>query len=170
MTIEKRFALSGVSTDGRTLSGIAAPFDVETRIGRQRERIERGAFTQTLADGHDILLLADHDTTRVLARTRNGTLKLEELGDGLHFVASLPDTPSAAETRGLAEAGSLGGMSIGFIAQDAPVIDGVRVLKKVALAEISAVAAMPAYTGTSVLLRSATPRLAHASRYMETIA
>lgn len=168
-TLEKRFAVAGVSTSGRTLTGLAAPFNVETRIGRQRERIAPGAFAAKLADGHDILLLADHDPRRVLARTRNGSLKLEERADGLHFTAELPDTPTAAETRGLAEAGSLGGMSIGFRAVDEAMIDGVRVLKAVALAEISAVASHPAYAGTSVALRTAKPRLARLSRFLETL-
>ena len=70
-TCELRFAPTSLSTNGRTLTGLAAPYNVETRVNGKRERIAPGAFRDTLADGHDILLLADHAPSRVLARTRS---------------------------------------------------------------------------------------------------
>ncbi len=168
-TCELRFAPTSLSTNGRTLTGLAAPYNVETRVNGKRERIAPGAFRDTLADGHDILLLADHSPSRVLCRTRNGTLTLEERADGLHVIATLPETPTAAEIRGLAEAGSLGGMSIGFFPVEETVEAGVRVLRKVTLAEVSVVASHAAYPKTHAQLRTATPRLNRLRRYLETL-
>lgn len=169
--IEKRFAASGVSATGRKIAGIAAPFGVETRVAGRRERIAPGAFSATLADGHDVLALVDHNPSRVLARTKSGSLRLAETPEGLVFEIDLPDTPTAAEVRGLAEAGSLGGVSIGFrvrLGGEASA-GGVRELRAVDLVEVSIVSAFPAYPGTTASLRTATPRLARARRFMETI-
>ena len=166
--LEMRFAPASVGGDGNVLTGLAAPFGVETRATGRPERIERGAFAATIADGHDILLLVDHSPSRVLARTRNGSLALEERSDGLWVTATLPDTPTAAEVRGLAAAGTLGGMSIGFAPVEEAIVRGVRVLRRVALAEVSVIASVPAYP-THAQMRAATPRLARLRRFMETL-
>lgn len=171
MIIEKRFAPIGLRPDGKRIGGIAAPFNVETRVQGMRERIAPGAFSATLADGHDILALVDHNPGRVLARTRAGTLRLEETGEGLAFELDLPETPTAAEVLGLAAAGSLGGVSIGFRVNrggDANV-RGVRELRRIELAEVSIVTSFPAYPQTTADLRSSTPRLDRARRLVKVI-
>lgn len=172
MTIEKRFADSGITATGRKLTGIAVPFNVETRVAGRRERVMPGAFAASLASGRDTLALVDHSAGKVLARTRNGTLKLEERAEGLAYAIDLPDTPTAEEVRGLAAAGSLGGVSIGF--RVAPggehvTADGVRELRKLDLVEISIVTSFPAYPGTSADLRTSAPRLARLARFLKTI-
>lgn len=172
MTIEKRFADSGITATGRKLTGIAVPFNVETRVAGRRERVMLGAFAASLASGRDTLALVDHNAGKVLARTRNGTLKLEERAEGLAYEIELPDTPTAEEVRGLAAAESLGGVSIGF--RVAPggehvTADGVRELRKLDLVEISIVTSFPAYPGTSADLRTATPRRARLARFLKTI-
>jgi HK97 family phage prohead protease len=171
MKLETRFAPAALAPSGRALSGIAAPFGVETRVAGRRERIAPGAFAATLRDNSDILALVDHNPTRVLARTKSGTLKLEERAEGLAFELELPDTPTAAEVRGLAAAGSLGGVSIGFRVRPGgeAIVAGVRELRALDLVEISIVSAFPAYPGTSAALRSATPRLARLRRYLDTV-
>lgn len=172
MNIEKRFAATGLTASGRKLTGIAAPFGVETRVGGQRERIAPGAFAATLRDtAQDKLALVDHQPNRVLARTKSGTLRLSETAEGLAFEIDLPDTPTAAEVRGLAEAGSLGGVSIGFRVRPGgeAMVGGVRELRALDLVEVSIVSSFPAYPGTSANLRSATPRLNRLRRYLETL-
>jgi HK97 family phage prohead protease len=171
MNLEKRFAATGLSASGRKIAGIAAPFGVETRVGGQRERIAPGAFAATLRDNPDILALVDHNPARVLARTRSGTLRLRETAEGLAFEIDLPDTPTAAEVRGLAEAGSLGGVSIGFRVRPGgeAMVGGVRELRALDLVEVSIVSSFPAYPGTTANMRSATPRLNRLTRYLQTV-
>ena len=150
--LELRFA-RGSSVEGRQLSGVAAPFGVETRIADFREKIAPGAFTRTLSAGADVLALADHDTTKVLGRTSTGTLQLREGADGLHYSLTLPDTSTGNDLRALAARGDLGGVSFGFnVVRDS--WDGdLRTLHDVELHEISIVQAWPAYPTTSVSLR-----------------
>lgn len=152
--IERRFATATVQ--GRKLTGLAAPFNTETRISDFRERIAPGAFRATLASGRDVICCADHDVTRVLGRTKSGTLHLEERSDGLHFVVELPDTTLGRDLLALAERGDLGGVSIGFRAVEDTWEGDLRELRQVELVEISIVSAHAAYP-TTVEARSLRP-------------
>ncbi|MDJ1009598.1 MAG: HK97 family phage prohead protease [Paracoccaceae bacterium] len=167
-TIEKRFAPVAIEPKGDKLGGVAAPYGVEIRIGTTRERIAPGAFAATIADGHDILALADHDPRKVLARTKAGTLRLNDTAEALTFDLDLPDTPTAAEVRGLAAAGNLGGVSVGFRVPRGGdrVVGGVRVIERAELVEISMISSFAAYPGTTADLRNATPRLDRAARLL----
>lgn len=151
--IERR-AFSEVRAAGRKLEGYAATFGSEARIGRIVESIAPGAFRESLAG--DVLALLDHDTGRVLGRTRSGTLKLTEDSKGLAFELNLPDTGPGRDVLALAERGDLGGMSFGFIVpKGGDAWHGERrTLCTVALKEISVVSAWPAYAGTEIALRA----------------
>lgn len=168
--LERRAACE-VRAAGRGLTGYAARFNVETRIGGMREVIRPGAFTATLSERSDILALADHDPSRVLARTRSGTLRLQEDEQGLRFDLDLPDTAAGRDVLALAERGDLGGASFGFRPRKGG--EGrngdLRELRAVDLAEISIVSAWPAYATTEVQARSAEqPRVRLARLYLET--
>ena len=156
--IEKR-ATAGVTANGRKLSGYIAKYDSPTQIGSFSETIKRGAFTRTLADNRDILALADHDPSRVLGRTRSGTLELREDDTGLAFALQMPDTQAGRDLVALAERGDLGGCSFGFsVADGGDSWDGnSRELRAVNLAEVSIVSAWPAYQDTEISLRSLQP-------------
>jgi HK97 family phage prohead protease len=168
--IERR-AATDLRPQGRGLAGRVATYGIETRIGGFREVIERGAFRDSLGDGRDILALADHDPTRVLARTRSGTLRLAESDDGLDFELDLPDTTAARDLLALAERDDLGGCSFGFrVPPGGDAWDGdLRTLRRIDLAEVSIVQAWPAYPGTSVDPRTARPALTLRRAWMETI-
>ena len=169
MEIEQRRAVE-VRAAGRRLEGYAALFGEETRIGNFRESIAPGAFSNSLRD-RDVLALVDHDTTRLLARTKSGSLKLSEDARGLKFEIDVPNTQAGNDALALAERGDLGGMSFGFfVPEDGDDWQGdKRTLKNVDLREISVVSAWPAYKGTTVNARSATPRLDQLRRYLETV-
>ena len=156
MTIEKRYALSA-KVEGRQLIGVAAPYGAETRINDFREVIAAGAFTRTLAAGNDVLCLADHDPTRVLGRTKSGTLALRETAQGLEYTLELPDTTLGNDLRALAARGDIGGVSMGFRAVRDSWSGDLRTLHEVELHEISIVSAHPAYADTTVTLRSLCP-------------
>lgn len=171
MTFEKRFQTLELRAKGRRLEGYAALFGIEARIGGDMiETIAPGAFTQTLNERADILALVDHDPTRVLARTRSGTLQLSEDTRGLAFEMDVPNTQAGKDVLTLAERGDLGGMSFGFTARDEQMDDDHRELRAVDLYEISVVAAFPAYDGTVINARSkrgAFPALSRAQRTLQ---
>ena len=152
---EKRAMVAEVRANGRRLEGYAAIFDNEARIGHDLiETIAKGAFAGSLGDRKDILALVDHDTSKVLARTKSGTLRLSEDTRGLAFDLDVPDTQAGRDVLALAARGDLGGMSFGFTAIDENRDGDRRELRVVDLIEISVVLAWPAYDGTVVNARS----------------
>ncbi|TVM16443.1 HK97 family phage prohead protease [Oceanidesulfovibrio indonesiensis] len=155
---------------GRKLEGYAATFNHEARIADFVEVIQPGAFSGSLT-GRDILALVDHDPTRLLARTRSGSLRIAEDAHGLAFELDIPDTQPGRDVLALAERGDLGGMSFGFtVAEGGERWTGNRrELRAVTLHEISVVSAWPAYDGTVVQARAKTPRLNIAKLYLETV-
>ncbi|TDR35469.1 HK97 family phage prohead protease [Aquamicrobium defluvii] len=155
MTIEKR-AATETRAEGRKLIGYAAVFDQETRIADFHEVIRRGAFSGSLADGKDKLALVDHDSGKVLARTKSGTLRLHEDERGLRFEIDLPETTLGRDILALASRGDLGGASFAFTVPDGGEAwsGDKRELRSVVLHEISVVQSFPAYGGTTVQARS----------------
>ena len=156
--IERRTA-SGLQASGRTLTGYAAVFNSETKVGDFIERIAPGAFTKSLESGRDVLALADHDPRAVLGRTSSGTLALHEDSHGLAFTLTLPDTTTGRDLAALAARGDLGGMSFAFESRTEEWRGNTRELIDVELHEISVIAAHPAYSGTSVNLRHREPQV-----------
>lgn len=155
-TLEKRAGALEVRSKGRTLEGYAALFGTEARIGSFTETIRRGAFGRTLERRGDVLALVDHDPSRVLARTRSGSLRLTEDTRGLAFALDVPDTQAGRDVLALAERGDLGGMSFGFrVPAGGDAWSGeARELIDVDLFEVSVIQAFPAYDGTIVNARA----------------
>lgn len=155
MTQETRTSVE-MRAEGRKLVGYAATFNQETRIADFRETIKPGAFTASLTSGKDILALVDHDSGKVLARTKSGTLRLSEDERGLRFEIDIPDTSAGRDVLALAARSDLGGMSFGFnVDQGGEHWNGdQRELRSVTLHEVSVVNAWPAYSGTSVSVRA----------------
>ena len=166
--MEKRI-VTEIRTQGRKLEGYAATFGNETRIANFTEVIRPGAFSRTI-QGRDILALVDHDQTKVIARTKSGTLRLREDSHGLAFELDIPETQAGRDVLALAERGDLGGMSFGFtVPEDGELwTRNKRELLAVDLHEISVVSAWPAYDGTEVHARAKTPYLNRAKLYLET--
>lgn len=172
-TFERRAVTSEIRTNGRRLEGYAAIFNTEARIGeRFIETIAPNAFSTSLSAGNDILALVDHNPSKMLARTRSGSLRLSEDSRGLSFDLDIPDTQAGRDILALASRGDLGGMSFGFNAIDDELIGNKRELRSVELIEISVVQAFPAYDGTIVNARSRvgkfpTPFAAYTARTLE---
>lgn len=169
---ERRTAQIEVRAKGRRLEGYAALFNTKARIGTFSETIRAGAFSGSL--NRDVLALVDHNPSRVLARTKSGTLRLSEDSRGLAFDLDVPDTSHGRDVLALAERSDLGGMSFGFsVPPGGDHWDGdKRELRNVTLHEISVVLAWPAYEGTVVNARSRSiipVRLALAARYLDTV-
>lgn len=159
MTIEKR-AAHEARAEGRKLVGYAAVFDQETRIGDFSEVIRKGSFSASLADGHDVLGLVDHDAGKVLARTKSGTLRLREDERGLRFEIDLPETNLGRDILALAARGDIGGASFAFSVPDGGKSwsGDKRELRSLTVHEVSVVQSFPAYSGTVVQARSSQTR------------
>lgn len=111
MMSERRAFAVAVRAAGRKLEGIAVPFNRETRIGYMREVVRPGAFTRWLADSPDVRALVDHDATKLLARSKGGSLRLTEGANNLTFSLDVPPTAIANDVLAMAERDLLSGMS-----------------------------------------------------------
>lgn len=158
--IEKRGGALGVEfraeSDKRTLTGYAVVWNSDTTIGDYFvERIAPGAFTKALRG--DILALVNHDTGRVVGRTRSGTLRLAEDSHGLKVEIEIPDTTDGNDLWTLVERGDISGMSFSFRATKQEWDDtGALPHRTVIEAELFEVTAtpIPAYPDTTLALRS----------------
>jgi HK97 family phage prohead protease len=102
-------------TKGFTIRGHAAVFDrLSHDLGGFRERIERGFFTNVLDSDPDVHALWDHDTSKVLARTKNKTLELREDPVGLHNWMRVAPTSFAADLKLLMQRGDIDQQSFAF--------------------------------------------------------
>ncbi|MBO7747915.1 phage major capsid protein [Paenibacillus sp. MWE-103] len=114
-------------------------------IGRQRfrEKIAKGAFSYALQKAKDIHFLAEHDSSLILASTRNGSLTLREDDQGLFMSANISPTSWGKDYYELIRSGILRNMSFGFKAiKDAwKKVDGIaeRTVHELELFEVSVV-------------------------------
>lgn len=146
------------SDDGNVFTGYAAIFDSPSEPMPFIEYVRKGAFAKTLNDGADVRLLIDHEGVP-LARTKSGTLMLEEDDRGLRVEASLdPMNPDAQRVISAMRRGDLSQMSFAFrTIKDSFSADGMmRELREVQLFDVSVVT-YPAYEDTIAELRRAQP-------------
>jgi HK97 family phage prohead protease len=137
------------------ISGYAARFGDATIIaGEFREKLAPGAFTRTLREQPDVVMLLDHDSGRVLGRTSAGTLTLREDRIGLWFSLDVdPSTPEGQTALGTVGRQDVKGCSFGFRVRAERWEDGgerlpLRIIEDVDLYEIT-LTAFPAYESTS---------------------
>jgi len=144
--------------DGMAFTGYAAVFNSESEPLPFIERIAPGAFANSLSSRNEIKMFVNHDTTRVLASKRAGTLRLSEDAHGLRVEADLPPTTDGKDLAILMRRGDVDSMSFGFSVPsggDTWSPDGAtRELREVRLHEVSIVTAFPAYKATSAGVRS----------------
>lgn len=133
--------------DGRTVYGIAVPFNTPTTIREfgdtYKEEFQRGAFARTIAErGDRVKFLYQHDSSAPIGRATS----LHEDASGLYAEFHVSKTQRGDEVLELIRDGALDSFSIGF----SPVSDDVRdrgkhvIRTEVKLREVSAVT-FPAY-------------------------
>jgi HK97 family phage prohead protease len=83
-------------------------------LGGFRERIKRGAFDEVVSSDPHVLHLWDHDTSRVLSSTRNGTLSLDLKPGGLGYYSRVAKTSYADDLKVLLERGDINQSSFAF--------------------------------------------------------
>jgi len=141
--------------DGMRLAGYAAVFNDSSVPLPFKESIAPGAFRKTLTETPDVRMLINHEGLPV-ARTKNGTLKLEEDDRGLRFEADLADTQEGRDIYELVKRGDVDQMSFAFrvIRQRWNDDRSRRVLTEVSLADGDvSVVTYPAYPTTTVEAR-----------------
>lgn len=150
---------AGVGEQPSKLIGYAAVYNsLSADLGGFKERIMPGAFKGSVAGSTDIRALVDHDSTKLLGRTSNGTLRLAEDAKGLRIEIDLPDTSYARDTRNLIARKDVRGMSFGFLIPDGGQRftkesgQTIRELTNIDLREVT-VTSVPAYGDTSVQVR-----------------
>jgi HK97 family phage prohead protease len=140
---------------GMRLAGYAAVFNDASVPLPFKESIAPGAFRKTLSETPDVRMLINHEGLPV-ARTKNGTLKLEEDDRGLRFEADLADTQEGRDIYELVKRGDVDQMSFAFrvIRQKWNDDRSRRVLTEVSLADGDvSVVTYPAYPTTTVEAR-----------------
>src|SRR5690625_4833067 len=144
----------------RTINGYAVKWEMKSQVlgmfFKFREQIKRGAFLESL-NNDDQRFLWSHDTSKVLGRRQNNTLRLQEDDIGLRFELDLPTTTLGNDTYESIKRGDVDGVSFGFNVQDDEVDEPeddmpLRTIKKAKLMEVSAVA-FPAYPDSEVSAR-----------------
>jgi HK97 family phage prohead protease len=157
------------SKDGksRSIAGTAIVFNSESEIfyhtddGKEvREIIAPGALDEVLSSNPDVRALADHDSSKVLGRTKSGTLRLNKTDTGIDIEIDAPDTQLARDLEVSIKRGDIDGMSFGFL----PDFESVefkeignkiiRVINKITQIFEVSVVAFPVYPATSVEARS----------------
>lgn len=145
-----------------TIVGYAAVFDKQTKIGGRwwsyNEVIKRGAFTRTLKEGADVRALIDHDPSKIIGRSKAGSLRMVEDTHGLHVEIEPSNTQTSRDLVENIRNGNITGMSFGFqiVTDNWRMVDGeeLREIFDVDLFDVSPVT-FPAYDQTEVSVRSA---------------
>ena len=147
---------SDESANGEQIvTGYAAVFNSPTELWEGlEETIKPGAFSRAISNS-DIRCLFDHQWSKVLGRTKSGTLALEEDDHGLKFEVRLPNTSIARDLAESLARGDINQCSFGFVRTEEswdynsePV---VRTISEVDLYEVSIVS-LPAYDDTEAAL------------------
>ncbi|SFG10496.1 HK97 family phage prohead protease [Sporolactobacillus nakayamae] len=158
--MEIREAENGV----KQITGYAVKWSMKSeRMGywnRFREQFKKGAFASSLVE-EDQRALWSHDTSKVLGRTKNDTLRLYEDDVGLRFELDLPATQLGSDAYETIKRGDVDGVSFGFMMQveewdESDPDNIVRTVSQAKLIEISPVA-FPAYPDSQVAARSKDP-------------
>jgi uncharacterized protein len=145
--------------DSRRIRGTAIVFNALSEVlgGMFREKIAPEAVDRTLRSGMDVRALVDHDPSKILGRTKAGTLRLDKTSQGLQVTIDPPDTTAARDILESIQRGDVTGMSFGFRtledAWDEKTIPPTRTVLDMEVFDVSIVS-YPAYPQTEVALRS----------------
>lgn len=158
--------------DGRTIFGIAVPYNKEQRIGNNLiEVFRKGAFADVIKAAHRVKLLRGHGENNVLGRA---TL-LRETDNGLYAEFKVSKTREGDEALELVKDGALDQLSIGFMPiKNKKREDGVLERLKAHLAEVSLVTfgaygELASVAGVREGQPVATPRLDEAKKIFDAI-
>lgn len=141
-------------TDDRKIRGYAIVFNSDSvDLGGFKERILPEAVDRTLREALDVRALVDHDPSKIIGRTKAGTLLLEKKSKGLRVEIDPPNTTVARDILESVSRGDVSGMSFGFrtLEDDWHMEDGqpMREILDMRIFDVSIVS-FPAYPATDV--------------------
>ena len=143
----------------KIISGYINKFNTRSKYMGFYEEVANGAFDKTLADGHNIYAMYNHNSDKILGSTRSGSLKLNVDDVGLHFELRInPNISYASDIAELVKSGDLEGCSFGFWVTDdewtytEDKVD-LRIIKEVELIEVT-ITPFPAYLDSEASCRS----------------
>jgi HK97 family phage prohead protease len=141
-----------------SIRGHAAVFNKKSEdLGGFREIIMPGAFDSALERGDDVRALVDHDPSKIIGRSKAGTLTLNVDSKGLRVKITPPDSSVGRDIVESIRRKDVDSMSFGFrtIEDVWRTVDGeeIRELMDLELFDVSPVS-FPAYPQTDVAVRS----------------
>lgn len=147
------------NSNEKIISGYINKFNTRSQYMGFYEEVSEGAFNRTLADGHNIYAMYNHDSNMILGSTRSGSLKLNVDNIGLHFELRInPNISYANDLYELVKNGDIEGCSFGMFVLDdewtytEDKID-LRTIKEVELIECT-ITPFPAYLDSEASCRS----------------
>lgn len=148
---------ASADAESRTIEGII-PYNSLSEYMGFWEKLNPGCFSKSISEQQDIRCLIEHDDRKLLARTKNGSLVLDDREDGLHFKLDAPETTDGNDILVQIRSGLVSGCSFGMIVMDEryTIEDGkeIRTIIEARLLEISLILSEPAYPSTIVYTRS----------------
>lgn len=168
----------------RTITGYAAVFNEWTTLWSYkgdeiREIIRPGAFRIAIESGQDVRALENHDSSRLLGRTKAKTLRLREDDKGLWFEIDPPNTRTADELIENLIVGNIDQCSFAFQARKdggQRIIrreEGERTITEIELLSVDlfdvSIVVFPAYEGTSASAGLRDRLSAEKTAYLESI-
>ncbi|MBU3153903.1 HK97 family phage prohead protease [Clostridium estertheticum] len=152
-----------VATDSseKIISGYINKFNARSQYMGFYEEVATGSFDKTLADGHNIFAMFNHNDDKILGSTRANSLKLSIDEVGLAFELRINDKISYAnDLYELVQEGSIDGCSFGFYVIDdswVTTTEGIdlRIIKEIELIECT-LTPFPAYLDSQASCRSFT--------------
>lgn len=161
------------SGDGRTISGIAVPYDIEQRIsGQLVEVFRKGAFADVVRAPFRVKLLRGHDAK---AMPLGRATMLKETDQGLYAEMRVSQTRAGDEVLELIKDGALDQLSIGFMPlknrkRDDGVIERIKAhLAEISLVTFGAYGELATVSGVRDTEEPTAPRLAHAREILATL-
>jgi len=142
------------SEDTRKIRGHAIVFDSKSvNLGGFREIIRSEAVDRTIREALDVRAYVDHDSSKIIGRTRAGTLMLRKESRGLFVEIDPPNTTAGNDILESIRRGDVTGMSFGFRVLEDEWRDEegepVREVLDMTISEVSIVS-NPAYPQTDV--------------------
>lgn len=143
------------SDNGKKIRGYAIRFNaMSVDLGGFKELIDPSAVDRTLSEGLDVRALVDHDSGKVIGRTRSGTLTLRKDSKGLKVeIEPDEDISYARDIMRAVARGDISGMSFGFrVLEDEWNYEDktpIRTVIDMRISEVSIVS-FPAYPQTDV--------------------
>jgi len=102
-------------SEDRRIRGHAIVFNMRSvNLGGFIEIMKPESVDRTLREALDVRALVDHETSKVLGRTKSGTLDLKKDRQGLKFAIDPPNTSYAKDIMEVVDRGDVSGMSFRF--------------------------------------------------------